>query len=89
MAEHNLTVGKKGSFLIMRNHLQKEHNMLQIWSGKVDDDTDYMVFVGAEVEEFAILTSPGGSNEYTLAAAGDVVFMHSKNLRKLAKQNDK
>lgn len=86
---HDLEVGKKASFVIMRNYLQKEHNMLQIWSGKIENDTDYMVFVGSEVEEFAILTSPGGSNEYTLSSAGDVVFMHSKNLRKLARMNDK
>ena len=85
---HELTVGKKGSLTIMRNHLQKEHNMLQIWAGKVENDTDYIVFVGEKIHEFAILTSPGGSNEYTLSSAGDVVFMHSKNLRKLARMND-
>lgn len=87
--DHKLTVGKKGSLITMRNHLQKEHNMLQIWAGKVENDTDYIVFVGDAVEEFAILTSPGGSSEYTLSSAGDVVFMHSKNLRKLARMNDK
>lgn len=90
MSEHDITVGKSGPLSGMRKHLQHDHHMLQIWAGKTgDEDTDYIVFVGEEVEEFVILTSPAGSSEYTITEHGQIIFMHSKNLRKLARMNDK
>ncbi len=89
MAEHNIEIGKSGSLTAMRRHLQFDHNMLQIWAGKTKGDTDFIVFVGEDVEEFVILTSPGGSDVYTVSDHGSIIFMHSKNLRKLARINDK
>lgn len=90
MAEHNITVGKSGSLSSMRKHLQFDHNMLQVWAGKTgDDDTDHILFIGADVEEFAILTSVAGSSTYAISEHGQIIFMHSKNLRKIARANDK
>lgn len=89
MAEHNIEMGKSGSLSGMRKHLLHDLFMLQVWAGKSEGDTDYIVFIGAEIEEFVILTSPGGSSVYTITEMGDIVFMHSKNLRKLARMNDK
>ena len=73
----------------MRNYLHHDCKMLQVWAGKVANDTDYIVFIREDIGTFAILTSPGGSDLYTISDAGQVVFMHSKNLRKLAAMNDK
>ena len=90
MSEHNIELGKSGSLTGMRKHLQHDHQMLQIWAGKTgNEDTDYIVFVGEEVEEFVILTSAAGSTTYTITEHGPIIFMHSKNLRKLARMNDK
>ncbi len=90
MVHHDIEVGKSGPLIGMRNHLQHDHAMLQIWAGKTgDDDTDHIIFVGQEVEEFVILTSPAGSTTYTITEHGNIIFMHSKNLRKLARMNDK
>ena len=89
MAHHEIELKKSGSLTSMRKHLQFDHNMLQIWAGKVEGDTDFIVFVGADVEEFVILTSPGNSDVYTISDHGPILFMHSKNLRKLARMNDK
>jgi len=85
----NVKVGKHGSLSSMRKYLQHDLNMLQIWAGKVENDTDYIVFVSNDVSNFIILTSPGGSDVYTISDYGDIIFMHSKNLRKLARINDK
>lgn len=89
MSEHHAEMGKSGSLSSMRKYLQYDFGMLQIWAGKSEGDTDFMVFVGEDIEEFVVLTSPGGSELYTISDAGSIVFMHSKNLRKLARINDK
>lgn len=89
MAHHDIETGRSGTLSGMRQHLQFDHNMLQVWAGKVENDTDFIVFVGVDAEEFVNLTSPAGSDVYTIADHGQIMFMHSKNLRKLARMNDK
>jgi len=89
MAHHEIEVGKSGSLSSIRKHLQKEHNMLQIWAGKTGgEDTDYIIFVGGGTEEFVVVTSLAGSSVYTITEHGQIIFMHSKNLRKLARSSD-
>lgn len=89
MSDNNIEIGKSGSLSSVRKYLQFDCNMLQVWAGKVANDTDYIVFISHDLDDFAILTSPGGSDLFTIADAGAVIFMHSKNLRKLAQANDR
>ena len=80
----SLEIGSSGSLSKMRKYLQRDCRMLQIWAGKIQDDTDYILFVSERGEEFAVLTSPGGDSTYTVSAGGDIIFLHEKNLHKLA-----
>ena len=77
-------IGKNGSLAAMRNYLQKECNMLQVWAGKTVDDDDYITFVCEDMEHYAVLQSPTNSREYTVIVSGDIVYLHEKNLDKLA-----
>ena len=77
-------VGRVGSLSIMRNYLQKECGMLQVWAGKTPQDDDYITFVSENAEYYAVLYSAASTTDYTISIAGDVVYMHQKNLLKLA-----
>lgn len=88
-ADHEITIGKEGTLGGMRNHLQFDHEMLQVWAGKAEGDVDFIIFVSENVQEFVILTSQPNSAVYTITDYGQIMFMHSKNLRMLAKINDK
>ena len=79
-----LDIGNSGSLSTMRKYLQFDCRMLQIWAGKIQDDTDYILFVSQDGDHFAVLTSPGGDDTYTVSAGGDLIFLHEKNLRKLS-----
>ena len=81
-------IGRSGSLTAMRNYLQKDCSMLQVWAGKTDTDNDYLTFVCNKVEHYAVLQSPATSRDYTVVIAGDIVFMHTKNLLKLAEMNN-
>ena len=82
-------IGKSGSLTNMRNYLQKECGMLQVWAGKTVGDDDYMTFVCDKLEHYAVLHSPATTRDYTVTVAGDIVFMHKKNLLKFAEMSDK
>ena len=77
-------IGKKGSLPAMRSYLQKECGMLQVWAGKTTDDDDYITFVSEHADYYAVLYSPATTRDYQITVAGDVVYMHQKNLMKLA-----
>lgn len=76
--------GKTSSLIAIRNYLQRECNMLQVWAGKTADDEDYLTFVDEQLEHYAVVQSPATSREYTIVVAGDIMFMHEKNLHILA-----
>ena len=77
-------IGKTGNLTPLRNYLVKECNMLQVWAGKTADDDDYITFVSEDLEQYAVMQSPASSREYTISVGGDIMFMHEKNLIKLA-----
>lgn len=77
-------IGKTGTLSALRKYLQHECDMLQVWAGKTIDDDDYMTFVCDKIEHYAVIQSPVNSRDYTVIVAGDIMFMHEKNLLKLA-----
>jgi len=77
-------IGKTGTLPALRNYLVKDCGMLQVWAGKTVDDDDYMTFVCNKIEHYAVIQSPATTREYTVIVAGDIMFMHEKNLLKLA-----
>ncbi len=81
-------LGKKGTMNVMRRYLQKDCRMLQVWAGKTSDDDDYVTYISSDLSHFAVLSSDKGTREYTVSTIGDVIFMHEKNLLKLAEMND-
>lgn len=81
-------LGKKGSMNAMRRYLQRDCRMLQVWAGKTDADDDYVTYISSDLSHFAVLSSDKGTREYTVSTIGDVIFMHEKNLLKLAEMND-
>jgi len=85
---HMPELGKKGTMNAMRRYLQQECRMLQVWAGKTDSDDDYVTYVSNDLSFFAVLSSNKGTREYTISTVGDVIFMHEKNLIKLASMND-
>lgn len=85
---HEPELGKKGTMNIMRRYLQHDCRMLQVWAGKTDNDDDYVTYISNDLSFFAVLSSDKGTREYTVSTIGDVIFMHQKNLLKLAEMND-
>lgn len=77
-------IGRSGALPGLRNYLQRDCNMLQVWAGKTVDDDDYITFVSGDLEYYAVIQSPATSREYMIIVAGDIMFMHEKNLLKLA-----
>lgn len=77
-------IGKTGPLAAMRKYLQHDCNMYQVWAGKTVDDDDYITFVCGDLEHYAVLQSPATSRDYMILVAGDIVYMHEKNLFKLA-----
>lgn len=78
-----LEVGKTGSLTAMRNYLQENCHMLQVWAGKTETDDDFIMFLSQDLEKFAVLFSQVGSRIYIVQTGGDVVFLHDKNMKKL------
>ena len=76
--------GKTGTLSALRKYLVKDCNMLQVWAGKTEDDDDYLTFVCDNMIHYAVIQSPATTREYMIIVAGDIVFMHEKNLLKLA-----
>lgn len=77
-------MGKTGTLTSMRNYLQKDCHMLQVWAGKTENDDDYVTFVCDKMEHYAVLHSPATTRDYTVQISGEIVYMHEKNLLKLA-----
>lgn len=77
-------IGKTGTLKAMRKYLRMECGMMQVWHGKTVDDDDYITYVCDDAEHYAVLQSPATSREYTVIVAGDIMFMHKKNLEILA-----
>lgn len=84
---HMPELGRKGSMNVMRGYLQQECRMLQVWAGKTDADDDYVTYISNDLSFFAVLSSKKGTREYIISTVGDVIFMHEKNLIKLASMN--
>lgn len=78
-----LKIGKTGSLTALRNYLQEDCQMLQVWAGKTETDDDFIMFLSQDLERFAVLFSTAGSRMYIVQAGGDVVFLHDKNMKKL------
>ncbi len=85
---HEPELGKKGTMNAMRRHLQSECGMLQVWAGKTVEDDDYVTYISSDLSHFAVLSSDKGTREYVVSTVGDVIFMHEKNLLKLAEMNE-
>ena len=81
---HEPELGKEGTMNAMRRYLQKECRMLQVWAGKTDSDDDYVTYISEDLSFFAVLSSDKGTRLYTISTVGDVIYMHEKNLHKLA-----
>lgn len=81
-------LGKEGTMNAMRRYLQKDCRMLQVWAGKTDADDDYVTYISSDLSHFAVLSSDKGTRIYTISTVGDVIFMHEKNLLKLAEMNE-
>ena len=81
-------LGKAGTMNAMRRYLQKDCRMLQVWAGKTDADDDYVTYISSDLSHFAVLSSDKGTRIYTISTVGDVIFMHEKNLLKLAEMNE-
>lgn len=84
---HEPELGKKGTMNAMRRYLQHDCMMLQVWAGKTDNDDDYVTYISNDLSFFAVLSSDKGTRIYTVSTVGDVIFMHEKNLIKLASMN--
>lgn len=84
---HEPELGKKGTMNAMRRYLQRDCLMLQVWAGKTEADDDYVTYISNDLSHFAVLSSDKGTREYTVSTVGDVIFMHEKNLLKLAAMN--
>ncbi len=85
---HEPELGKTGTMNAMRRYLQQDCMMLQVWAGKTDGDDDYVTYISNDLSFFAVLSSDKGTREYTVSTVGDVIFMHEKNLLKLAEMNN-
>ena len=80
---NKLEINKTGSLVALRNYLQDDCNMLQVWAGKTETDDDFIMFLSRDLEQFAVMFSKVGSREYIVQTGGDVVFLHDKNMKRL------
>jgi len=85
---HRAELGKKGTMNALRRYMQYDCRMLQVWAGKTAEDDDYVTYISSDLSHFAVLSSDKGTREYVVSTVGDVIFMHEKNLLKLAEMNE-
>lgn len=79
--------GEKGSIKTIRYLLEDDHHMIQLMIGKGPNDQDYIIYLSEDRKQFAFVTSPAGSSEYSVEFVGDLFFVNEKNLDLLARSN--
>lgn len=80
-------MGERGSIKSIRYLLEDEHDMIQLMIGKGPQDQDYIIYLSNDRKQFAFVTSPSGSSEYSVEFVGDLFFVNEKNLDLLARSN--
>jgi hypothetical protein len=59
--------------------------MLQVWGGKTEELENFQVYLSEDLRYFGVIRSAADEDTYTVAIAGDVTYVHTKNLLKLQK----
>jgi hypothetical protein len=76
--------GFRGSLNIVRDTLQDEFHMLQLWGGKTANGEDFMLYVSRGLTGYAVISSEAEDGDmFTVTIVGKISFMHQKNIKKI------
>jgi hypothetical protein len=76
--------GFRATLAIMRDTLQDEFSMLQLWGGKTSAGEDFMLYVSKGMKGYAVISSDDTDGDmFTIIIVGHISFMHQKNIKKI------
>jgi ketosteroid isomerase-like protein len=77
-------VGKTSSLSALRDYLQEDCNMLQVWGGMAEGHKNYQVYLSEDLKYFCVIESADEAGEmFVISIGGHVTYVHAKNLLKI------